>query len=360
MRKNFITNKKMNSNINIIYINHSEKKPSGGGKIIYKHSEIINSFKDEYSSEIVHIKKKKSSKWIDSIKKKLKIFNRKYSGWDVNDIEVNKNFKTHWFANNVKIKNNLNFNFKKDFVIIPEIFAHFATDLFIKKKINYAIFVQNGYALCSTNNHLKLNLAYKNAKFIISYSKDITRCVNLAFPFCSNKIFTTSYSITVKKLNTIKRNIITYMPRKLSDHAQHLLFFLKNYLPENWKIKPLYDLTEDEVYSNLYKSKIFLSFSKLEGLPLPPVEAGLTGNKIIGYTGEGGKEYWKEPIYTEIKNGEFHNFINKIISFTKQNKNFYKNKDYIKQYDLLNKKFSEKRERNNIKKFLLKITKLYC
>ena len=59
MRKNFITNKKMNSNINIIYINHSEKKPSGGGKIIYKHSEIINSFKDEYSSEIVHIKKKK-------------------------------------------------------------------------------------------------------------------------------------------------------------------------------------------------------------------------------------------------------------------------------------------------------------
>jgi hypothetical protein len=45
--------------MNIIYITHSEKKPSGGGKIIYKHSEIINSLNNIYSSEIIHLKKKK-------------------------------------------------------------------------------------------------------------------------------------------------------------------------------------------------------------------------------------------------------------------------------------------------------------
>jgi len=349
----------MNNNINIIYITHSEKKPSGGGKIIYKHSEIINSLKNIYSSEIIHIKKKKSTKWINSIQKILKIDNQKFSGWKIDDIEVNKNFKTKWFANNVKIKNNLNFDPNKDFVIIPEIFAHLATDLFLKEKINYAIFAQNGYALYSTNNHNKLNLAYKNAKFIICYSKDISTCVNLAFPFCKNKIFKTSYSIAVKKLNTNKKNIITYMPRKLSDHSQLLLFFLKNHLQKNWKIKSLDGLTENEVYNNLYKSKIFLSFSKLEGLPLPPVEAGLTGNKVIGYTGEGGKEYWKEPIYTEIKNGEFNNFVSKTVLFTKQNKNFYKSKNYIKQFNLLNKKFSKEKEKINIKKFLTMIKKLY-
>jgi hypothetical protein len=338
---------------------HSEKKPSGGGKIIYKHSEIINSFKNIYNSEVIHIKKKRSTKWINSIQKTLKIDGRKFSGWEIDDIEVNKNFKTKWFTNNVKIKNNLDFNSKNDFVIIPEIFAHFATDLFVKQKINYAIFVQNGYALYSTNNHSKLNQAYKNAKFIISYSKDISKCVNLAFPFCKNKIFKTSYSITVKKLSTHKKNIITYMPRKLSDHSQLLLFFLKSHLPKNWKIKSLDGLTENEVYNNLYKSKIFLSFSKLEGLPLPPVEAGLTGNKVIGYTGEGGKEYWKEPIYTEVKNGEFDNFVSKTILFTKQNKSFYNNKKYIKQYNLLNKKFSKQQEKVNIEKFLAKIKKLY-
>ena len=68
----------MSKNINIIYITHSEKKPSGGGKIIYKHCEIINSLKNTLSSEIIHIKKKKTSKWIGSIKKKFKIYNEKF------------------------------------------------------------------------------------------------------------------------------------------------------------------------------------------------------------------------------------------------------------------------------------------
>jgi hypothetical protein len=55
MRKNFIINKKMNNNINIIYMTQLEK-PSSGGKIIYKHSEIINFFKNIYSYEIINIK----------------------------------------------------------------------------------------------------------------------------------------------------------------------------------------------------------------------------------------------------------------------------------------------------------------
>jgi hypothetical protein len=349
----------MSKNINIIYITHSEKKPSGGGKIIYKHCEIINSLKNTLSSEIIHIKKKKTSKWIGSIKKKFKLYNEKYSGWQINDIEVNKNFKYDWFLNDVKIKNNLNFNFKNDFVIIPEIFAHFATDLFIKNKIKYAIFVQNGYALCSTNNFSKLNLAYKNAKFIISYSNDISKCINLAFPFCKNKILRISYSITVKKLPPNKKNIITYMPRKLPDHSKHLLFFLQNHLSKKWKILPLDGLSESEVYNNLLLSKIFLSFSKLEGLPLPPVEAALTGNKVIGYTGEGGKEYWKEPIFTEVKNGEFYNFVDKIILFTKKKNIFDKHKQYLKQLNTLNKRFSIKKEKINIIKLIKKIKNLY-
>ena len=345
--------------MNVIYITHSEKNPSGGGKIIYKHSEIINSLNNIYTSEIIHLKKKKISKWINSIKKKLNINNQNYSGWKISDVEVNKKFKYKWFTNNIKIKNNLNFNFKKDFVIVPEIFAHLAPDLFIKKKIKYAIFVQNGYALCSTSNYNKLDLAYKSAKFIITYSKDISRCVNSAFPFCKDKILKISYSITVKKIYKHKKNIITYMPRKLPDHAKHLFFFLRNHLPKNWKIKPLDGLTHNEVYNNLYESKLFLSFSKLEGLPLPPVEAGLAGNKVIGYTGEGGKEYWMEPIFTEIKNGEFHNFLNKIKSFCKNNNNFYKSKNYLKHYKLLKRKFSIQKEKGNINKLLVKIRKLY-
>ena len=35
--------------------------------------------------------------------------------------------------------------------------------------------------------------------------------------------------------------------------------------------------------------------SNLEGLGLPALETAIAGNKVIGYTEEGGKEYWKEP-----------------------------------------------------------------
>jgi hypothetical protein len=44
---------------NIIYVCPAEKKPSGGTRIIYRHSEIINNLDKKFTSEIVHLGKKK-------------------------------------------------------------------------------------------------------------------------------------------------------------------------------------------------------------------------------------------------------------------------------------------------------------
>ena len=58
--------------MNIIYLNTTEKGPSGGAKIIYKHSDIINNLKiKEIKSEVLHLKKAKISKFKTSIKKYL-------------------------------------------------------------------------------------------------------------------------------------------------------------------------------------------------------------------------------------------------------------------------------------------------
>jgi len=46
---------------NIIYLCNTEKGASGGAKIIYHHSEIINNLKN-YTSQVIHIKKKKNRK----------------------------------------------------------------------------------------------------------------------------------------------------------------------------------------------------------------------------------------------------------------------------------------------------------
>ena len=96
-----------------------------------------------------------------------------------------------------------------------------------------------------------MDKAYKNAKFVLSYGKDITKCVKSAFPFCSNKIQESAYSLDKKDFNfSIKKiNMITYMPREFPEHSSHLMFFLRNSLPKNWRIKTIHNLNEKDVYN---------------------------------------------------------------------------------------------------------------
>mgnify|MGYP000894405541 CR=1 FL=1 len=132
--------------LNIIYICTAEKGPSGGAKIIYNHSDHINKLKmPNVSSEVLHIQKKKISKWNASIRKKFKITENGYSGWSSKDITINKSFKSKWFKNNIQKRENFLFNKKNDFIIFPEIFAHLAKELCVDKKIPYGRLRPQGF-----------------------------------------------------------------------------------------------------------------------------------------------------------------------------------------------------------------------
>lgn len=331
---------------NIIYLTHAEKKPSGGAKIIYRHSEIIDKLKN-FTSEVLHIKKNRISKISLSLKKRLRISQNYISGWQISEIKPAINFKYDWFSNNVKIRNNFDFKRNKDFVILPEIFAHLADDLLVKKGIEYSIFVQNGYVIKSTSNEKQIFNAYKNAKFILSYSKNTSDCIKLRFPNLKIKIIPISCSVSLNRINLKKKNLITYMSRKLPYHSNLVIDLLIKYLPKNWQIMNINNLDEKTVYKILSKSKIFLSFSSFEGLGLPPIEAALAGNYVVGYTGEGGNEYWKKPVFTKINSGNIILFVKKILEQIKKNKIFPHNKNKLLIY-----KYSKEREIKNIKKFL--------
>jgi hypothetical protein len=297
--------------MNIIYLNTTEKGPSGGANIIYKHSDRINNFKiKEIKSEVLHLKKKKISKFKTSIKKILRI--HQAVGWKFSDITIAKNYKSKWINNSITVRNKFDFDPENDFVIIPEIFAHFAGDMLIKKNIKYAIFVQNGYAMNSTIDQKKLINCYKKAEFILSYSKDISECIKTVFNINRNKIIKTNISIKSEK-KFKKKNIITYMPRKLRNHSNNLLFFIKSHLPKNWFIRSIDGLNQKQVFEIFKESRIFLSFSDMEGLGIPPIESAILGNKVIGYTGQGGNEYWKMPLYEKIENGNIIKFCKTIL-----------------------------------------------
>jgi hypothetical protein len=47
---------KVKKKINIIYLSYYNNTPSGGNKIIYNHSELINKINLNFNSEIIHFK----------------------------------------------------------------------------------------------------------------------------------------------------------------------------------------------------------------------------------------------------------------------------------------------------------------
>jgi len=348
--------------VNIIYLLPEMKGASGGAKVIYNHSLILNNINRNISSKIIYLKKNFLYKLQLSLSKRIKFFDKKFSGWDGNKMKVSKKFKPNkeWYKNEIFKGNNLNFDKKKDFIIIPEIWAHFASDLkFAEKGIRYAIFVQGFYHMNSTNNFSNLKKSYHDAKLIITTSKYSMSYLNNMFPDFKKKIFKVNLSIDSNKFKIEKKsNLITYMPRKLPEHSNLLLFYLKDLLPKNWKILPLINVSEKKIIKSLSISKIFLSFSNFEGLGIPPIEAALSGNKVIGYVGGGGSEYWKKPIFIKVENGEIEDFAKKII----KNIKFYKKSWIIKskkdRLELSN-YYSKKSEKKSLILLSNKISKFF-
>lgn len=349
------------SKINIIYLLPESKNPVGGSKVIYNHSYILNHLDKRISSKIIHLKKSFSYKFKTSLSKRVNFLSNNYSGWEAKKMKVSKNFlpDSNWYNKKINLGDNLNFNQNKDFVVLPEIWAHFAVDLgFIKKKIKYSIFVQGFYHMNSTNNFKKLKTAYENAKTIITVSDYSINYLKNMFPKNRNKIQKLNFSVSDKICIKKKINIITYMPRKLVDHSNLLIFYIQDMLPKNWKIIPLQNISEKKLFETLSKSKIFLSFSHLEGTGIPPIEAALSGNKIIGYTGGGGNSYWKKPIFTKVNNGEINDYGKKILNFIKNhNSNWIKNTK--KQRMKLSLIYSKDAEKSSLKNFTKNVLKFF-
>lgn len=275
---------------NIIYLSPKSNSPIGGVKVIYKNSEY---------------------------------FNKKFGGSFIFHPE-DTSFKCSWFENDVVLRENLIFDAQKDFIVIPEFWAAWFGKQAIASKLKYAIYVQNGYFLyqkpgLTPMDDDDLRNAYENADLIISISEDTTRMIKLGFPKvkAENIVRVKPYVSDKFIQNTKKEKLITYMPRKLSGHFDRLKFFLMSNLPAHWSLQPIDGKNEEGVANMLAASSIFLSFCEMEGCPLPPLEAAFSNNLVIGYTGQGAREYFKRPIFTEIEVGDFENFTNKVVEAAK-------------------------------------------
>jgi hypothetical protein len=208
-----------------------------------------------------------------------------------------------------------------DTVIIPELWVRKYGVQLHRLGVRYAIYVQNGYFI-SKGERQALAQAYAQAHCVMVVSEDAQRCVERAFPQAHAPIHRIHCSIDAQRFfvdpHVDKENLITYMPRKLSDHSSKVLFFLREQLPSHWRIEAIDRLGEAQVAKVLQRSRIFMSFSHFEGLGLPPLEAALCGNHVVGYTGQGGKEFWLPQAFTEIQMGDVLGYAQAVASMAQQ------------------------------------------
>ena len=269
----------------IIYGAPPSDTPAGGVKVIYQHSERLNELGVESAI------------------------------WHPND----ESFQCTWFKNDIKRIRLSDMNPKTDLIVIPEIWASTHVSMLKNAGFRIAIYVQNCYYTHVNLNPTNTNAireAYEKADIILSISEDTSTYLTNILKVAPEKIVLQRYSINHKLfIPKDKKKIITYMPRKMADHSNRVVNALTELLSaESWSIQAIQNMNEQQVAESLSRSIIFLAFSEFEGLPVPPVEAALCGNYVIGYDGQGGKEYWKYPNFQKIEQGNIQEFAKQTLN----------------------------------------------
>lgn len=315
---------------NIIFLLPAQENPAGGVIVSHHHSDTINSINyKNFSSQVFYPEKLQHS--------------------------VSK------FVHNSSFKRDSKFDINNDFVIIPEMMICRYAPKLIELGVKYGIHVQNGY---SVGVEVRSNLAtypdlknfYEKADVIIGNSIDTIENIETVFPDVSHKIVRSYFVINKAKYQPVtnKKNVITYMPRKLGKHSQLVLLFLGDKLPQHWSIRAIDGVTEQEVYDIFFESKIFLSFSELEGLAMPPAMAAMSGNRVIGYTGEANREYFHLPCFEEVNCGDIKDFVSKILKAVERFDNNQEHVDTV-SIDFLKELFSEQKQKQFIRALLDKV-----
>lgn len=316
----------------VIYLCGNSTGPVGGHKVIYRHAKTLK-----------------------TIGLDCKVFH-----------PSNPSFRASWFEDQPDFIEALKINPATDFLVIPEKYALSLAAHLAATGTRFALFVQNGFLCHKTleqKDLLTLRQVYEKASFIVTVSQTIHRWIEFWFPVVSKNNLVQINPAVMDELRTAsgtKENLITFMPRKSAEDARMVVAMARTYCPPNWQFAAIDQLHEREAANLLLRSSIFLSFSQREGLGLPPIEAAIAGNFVVGYTGSAGRDYFKAPLFSEVPREEFLDFVNQIFVAIKRVESGGLDSEAVKsQQAQLSKEFSRANEYSQLLRLSKKISQLF-
>lgn len=181
-----------------------------------------------------------------------------------------------------------------DVVVVPEIYGPRVAE--IAPGVPKVIFNQGVY---NTFHHYPQDLhgfpfPYRDPEVVATIvpSLDSVRFMEHSFP--GARVFRVRNSIDTQLFSFEEKKAlqIAYMPRRNCADARRVLAILaaRNAL-DGVEVVAIHGLPAQEVAAVLRRSAIFLTLGYQEGFGLPGVEAMACGAMVVGFDGNGGREY---------------------------------------------------------------------
>lgn len=252
----------------VYYLCPDRQVPTGGVMQLYRHVDILNSA--GISAAIVHAR---------------------------------RGLRAGWFTNETRILYPPLTLTGRDLLAVPEVYGmRLAT---IAPRIRRVSVNQNGYqtfrGIPDATEHPYNSCDSLEAVLAVSENTEVL--LMHTFPHLDVRRFWVGIDpqLMFPGSSEKRRRLITYMPRRRASRAQQVLSILAaRGCLEGWEVLPLDGLSHATVAGVLREAAIFMSFSEQEGCPLPPLEAMACGAIVIGFSGLGGDEYFREDIAFKI------------------------------------------------------------
>jgi glycosyltransferase involved in cell wall biosynthesis len=335
----------------IYFICPRSKKPIGGIKQIYRQVDILN--ENGFNAVILHKKTKYRCTWFKNntkVESNFSLFNKIEFYLDKKKkSKIKKTFKLLALKYNSLLSKKIE---SDSIIVFPEVMATIIN--LIEPDLKKVIYNQNCYlTFHGSHQHISTNqnpYITQNTIATIVVSEDSKEYIKFAFP--NINLYRLRLGINDNfSYRSSKKKQVAFMPRKAEDDINQVISLLKqrNTL-KNWEFIAIDNKSEIEVATIMKESYIYLSFSQTEGFGLPPAEAMACGCIVIGYTGRGGKEYFKDDLTYEISDRDIIGFTSKIEeianSFNLNESAFIKKGEKASEY-ILN-EYNLENEKNDI------------
>jgi hypothetical protein len=244
--------------------------PLGGMRMLYRHADILNA--NGFQAYIVH---------------------------------SSRDFQINWFEHSTLVLRGRIEMKPDDIAVYSEIGGLNITEWAKGKRA--VIFNQNCYyTFMGYPVEGRVKTPYMQPEVIatIVVSEDSARYLKWVFP--KLPIHRIRYSINPKLYYPQeKKKQICFMPRKNIEDAKQVLYMLRyRKVQPRWTIREIKNMREARAAEIIRESAILMSFGAPEGFGLPPAEAMASGCVVVGYHGNGGKEFFTKDHGFPIEVGD--------------------------------------------------------